>query len=72
MTAEIVSLDRVRQERQGTEPWLSKTDLADHYSFSTRWVELRVRDGMPARRIGGRLRFRVSETDAWLEERQTA
>lgn len=72
MTADVVSIDSRRHARDGTEPWLSKPQLAAHYAFSTRWVELRVREGMPARRIGGRLRFRVSDTDAWLEGRQTA
>lgn len=53
--------------RPGAEPWLSKKQLADYFGYSTRWVELRVRDGMPAHRMGGQLRFRVSEAEPWVE-----
>jgi hypothetical protein len=55
--------------RPGVEPWLSKKQLAAHLGYSTRWVELRVKDGMPCERWGGRLRFRVSEVEPWLKER---
>jgi hypothetical protein len=53
----------------GTEPWLSKKQLAAHLGYSTRWVELRVKDGMPHQRWGGHLRFQVSEVEPWLNER---
>lgn len=53
--------------RPGVEPWLSKRQLAQHLGFSERWVELRVKAGMPHKRFGGRLRFRASEVEAWLE-----
>jgi excisionase family DNA binding protein len=53
--------------RAGVEPWLSKRQLAQHLGFSGRWVELRVKAGMPHKRFGGRLRFRASEVEAWLE-----
>jgi predicted DNA-binding transcriptional regulator AlpA len=56
--------------RAGFEPWLSKRQLAHHLGFSTRWVELKVREGMPSHRWANRLRFRVSEVEAWLEERE--
>jgi len=68
----VVSLDRHRMIRQGTEPWATKQEIARHLGFSLRWVELRVRDGMPCRRIGGRLRFRQSEVEAWLGEREAS
>jgi hypothetical protein len=51
---------------QFPEPWLTKRQLADHYGFSTRWIELRMQEGMPSRMIGGRRRFRLSETENWL------
>lgn len=54
--------------RLGVEPWLSKQQLAGHLGFSVRWVELRVRDGMPCERFRGRLRFRASDVEAWLKE----
>jgi hypothetical protein len=34
--------------RPGFEPWLTKKQLAAHYGYSTRWVELRMRDGLPS------------------------
>ncbi len=55
--------------RPGDEPWLSKKQLAAHVGFTTRWVELRVAEGMPCQRWGNRLRFRVSEVEPWLKER---
>jgi predicted DNA-binding transcriptional regulator AlpA len=55
--------------RRGWEPWLTKKQLAAHFGYSTRWVELRVREGMPSKLIGGRRRFRLSEVEAWIEER---
>jgi predicted DNA-binding transcriptional regulator AlpA len=53
----------------GREPWLSKRQIAGHYGRSTRWVELRMREGMPSRLIGGRRGFRLSEVDEWIKER---
>lgn len=58
--------------RGGREPWLSKRELANHLHFSTRWVEYRVREGMPSQRMGGRLRFRLSEVESWLAQRRSA
>ena len=57
--------------RPGSEPWLSKRQIAAHFGFSTRWVELRVR-GMPSQMFGGHRRFRASECEAWLLERGVA
>ena len=42
--------------RLGSEPWVSKRQIAAHFGFSTRWVELRVREGMPSL-FGGHRRF---------------
>lgn len=58
--------------RPGSEPWLSKRQLAAYFGFSTRWVELRVREGMPSEVIGGRRRFRVSECEEWLLKGRSA
>jgi excisionase family DNA binding protein len=58
-----------RQRRSGTEPWLSKRQIAEHVGFSVRWIELRVAEGMPHRRMGNRLRFQRSTVEDWLEER---
>jgi len=70
MGGRVVNLDEERMVRRGREPWCTKQELADHLGFSVRWVELRVREGMPARRMGQRLRFQVSAVEAWLDEQQ--
>lgn len=51
------------------EPYLSKQSLAAHYAMSVRWVELRMKDGLPHEHMDGRARFKLSETDPWLRER---
>ena len=68
MNAQVVSLEQERMVRRGREPWCTKQELAAHLGFSVRWVELRVREGMPARRMGQRLRFQVGAVEAWLEQ----
>ena len=52
--------------RTDWEPELSKRQVAQWFGFSTRWVELRVREGMPSRMRGNRRRFLLSECEAWL------
>lgn len=54
------------------ERWVSKREVADHYGFSVRWVEIQIGLGMPARLIGGQRRLRLSDVDAWLRRRPTA
>ena len=49
------------------EKWLDKRGLAEHYSCGVRWIEQRVAEGMPSEMIAGKRKFRVSETDPWLE-----
>lgn len=49
------------------EPWLSKQQIAGHYGRSTRWIELRMREGLPSRMLGGRRAFRLSVVEAWME-----
>jgi hypothetical protein len=57
---------------QQVEPWVTKRQLAVHLGFSTRWVELRLREGMPSRLMGGCRRFRLSEVEDWVDARQPA
>lgn len=57
--------------RHGFEPWMSKRQVAAHYGYSTRWVELRVREGMPSHSRGGQRRFLLSEIEDWFEGRQS-
>lgn len=49
---------------------LTKQQLARHFGRSTRWVELRVRDGMPSEPPTKRFphrRFRLGDVESWLE-----
>jgi len=58
--------------RPGAEPWVSKRQVAGYFGYSTRWVELRVREGMPSQMIGGHRKFRLSECEVWLMEKGAA
>lgn len=59
--------------RSSWEPELSKRQLAQTLGYSTRWVELRVREGMPSyQQTNGYRRFRLSEVEAWLAQGRTA
>lgn len=59
--------------RSNWEPEMSKRQLADRFGYSTRWVELRVREGMPTSSMkGNQRRFLLSEVEVWLAERTSA
>jgi hypothetical protein len=53
------------------EPPLSKKQLAQHPDIrrSTRWVEMRMAEGMPAHWDGVRRTFLLSEVKSWLNSR---
>jgi excisionase family DNA binding protein len=51
-----------------TERLLTSRELADLLGFSPAWVQDQFEAGkLPGFRVGGRLRFRLSEVEAWLE-----
>jgi hypothetical protein len=50
------------------EPWLTKRQLADQLGCGVRFIEYRQAEGMPHALIAGRVKFRQSEAEAWLEE----
>jgi hypothetical protein len=50
------------------EPWLDRRALAKHLGCSVRSVELRMAEGMPAWRVMGRVKYRISEVEPWLEK----
>jgi PTS system nitrogen regulatory IIA component len=54
-----------------TEPLLTARELADLLGFAAGtivdWAE---RGEIPAFKVGGRLRFRLSEIEEWLESRR--
>jgi hypothetical protein len=49
---------------------LSKRHLARALGYSTRWVELRTRDGMPSHLIGKARWYRLSDVQEWLNTRE--
>lgn len=51
------------------EPWLDKRGLATHLACSVRSIENAVAEGMPHAIIFGRVKFQVSEVEAWLADR---
>ena len=57
------------QHRREPEPLLTLRDLIERYGFSERWWRYRVAEAMPAHRWGGQWRFRASEIEAWMEQR---
>jgi predicted DNA-binding transcriptional regulator AlpA len=65
MTAQVLAF----RHPAGREPWVNKGQVAAYLGRSKRWVELMAREGMPSRMIGGRRAYRLSEVDAWIEER---
>jgi excisionase family DNA binding protein len=54
-----------------SEPLLTSRELADLLGFSSAWVQDQFEAGkLPGFRLGGRLRFRLSEVEVWLEEKR--
>jgi predicted DNA-binding transcriptional regulator AlpA len=51
------------------QPWLTKHQLAEHLAVSDRWIELQQHVGLPYLRMGGIIRYRVSEVETWIRER---
>jgi hypothetical protein len=56
-----------RAQRAAANVELTKRQLADHWSVSTRWIELRVRnDGLPTVGIfAGKRRFNLAKAEDW-------
>jgi len=67
VSATVHSLDERRfAYKPQLERWLTTQEVADYFGFSTKWVQRRVKEGMPHARLGGRLRFKVTLVEAWL------
>ena len=58
----------VRFPRSYERP-LSKRELGRVLGRSTRWIELRQREGLPAYWLGSRRRYLLSEVLQWLDAR---
>jgi excisionase family DNA binding protein len=52
------------------EPWLTREALAEYLGCSVRWIDYRIAEhaGFPAHEIAGRLKFRASDVETWLEQ----
>jgi hypothetical protein len=66
VTAEVI---RFPVERRLPPQLLTLTELRVYLGMSERWIRYRCAEGMPVRRYGSRMRFRVEDVDAWLRER---
>jgi hypothetical protein len=51
------------------EPWLDKRGLAAYLACSVRSIQTVLAEGMPHAVIFGRVKFRVSEVEPWLQAR---
>ena len=49
--------------------WLDKRGLAEHLCCSVRSIQVALAEDMPHAVIFGRVKFRVSEVEPWLEAR---
>lgn len=49
------------------EPWIDRRGLADYLGCSVRWLEDRQKDGIPHAILAGRIKYKVSRVEPWLE-----
>jgi excisionase family DNA binding protein len=50
--------------------YLTRAELAEHLSVSTKTIDRMLREGLPCHRFGRRLvRLRLREVETWLERR---
>jgi hypothetical protein len=61
-----------RSPADENERWITKPQLADHLLVTPRWIELQQHVGLPCLRMGGLVRYRISEVEAWLRKRYSA
>ncbi len=59
----------LRLVTEQTERRLTLAELAAHLSMSERWIQYRLKEGLPHLRYGRSLRFIASDVDAWLARR---
>lgn len=65
---------RNRAERRAAEQGkpMTAAELADHYGVTRVTIYNLLKRGMPSFKVGRCRRFRLAETDAWLDEFQQA
>lgn len=49
--------------------YYDKKGIATKFSCSVRWIEERMREGLPHFEIAGRTKFRLEEVERWLDQR---
>lgn len=71
MGAEVIRFpDRYNRSGVKWEPWVDDDAVARYFGVSVGTVRRWRREGMPSRRFGGSRRYRLSECEAWHEERE--
>ena len=55
-------------QRTQLEHWMTLQEIAAFFKSSPRWIEYRMKDGMPSAMVAGRRKFRASECEDWLEK----
>ena len=60
------------RHRREPEALLTMRDLVERYQMSERWFRYRLAEGMPAHRWGAQWRFRASEIEVWMEDRDAS
>ncbi len=56
--------------RRRPEPLLTLREIRDLYGFSDRFWRYRIAEGLPVVRWGATLKFRATEVEAWMNERE--
>lgn len=65
----VVPIQSHPRFKRVSESYLPKRALAGALGYSVRWVELRMRDGMPFQRAAnGQARYLLSEVEPWVAE----
>lgn len=49
------------------ERWLDLQGIAEFFASSPRWIEERMREGLPSAMIAGKRKFKASEVEKWLD-----
>lgn len=62
-TAQII---RFPIERRHTKRLVPLSELVDLFGFSERWWRYRLKEGLPAHKWGGGLRFDPLEVEDWM------
>ena len=65
----VISIDEARQRRAlGSEPWVSKRDVAEHFNVHVGTIDRWMKKGLPYNKPfeGGTVRFVIADCDEWF------